>query len=384
MQKRYLLAPGPTPVPPEVLAVMAQPIIHHRTPEYREIFAEVNDGLKYVFQTKNDVLTFASSGTGAMEAATANLLSPGDRVLVVEGGKFGERFREIGEAYGVEVVPIVVEWGKPVEPEVIKQKLKEEGNIKAVFTTLCETSTGVVNDIKAMGEIVKAEEAVLVVDAISGLGAVELRSDDWNVDVVVAGSQKGLMIPPGLAFVSVSEKAWKLVRESKLPKYYFSFLKAKKSLDKTDHPFTPAISLVIALREAIRKMKEEELEGVLRRHARLAEATRAAVIALGLKLFAPQAPSNAVTAVKVPEGIDGLALVKNMREKYGVTIAGGQSQLKGKIFRIAHLGYVDTFDLIVAISALEMALSELGYKTELGMGVKAAEEVLLKTKEQVK
>ena len=378
MQKKYLLAPGPTPVPPEVLAAMARPIIHHRTPEYREIFAEVNEGLKYVFRTKKDVLTFAASGTGAMEASVANLLSPGDRVLVVEGGKFGERFREIGEAYGVEVVPIEVEWGKAVEPEVIRTKLKEEGDIKAVFTTLCETSTGVVNDVRAIGEIVKVEEAVLVVDAISGLGAVELRSDDWHVDVVVAGSQKGLMIPPGLAFVSVSEKAWKLARESKLPKYYFSFLKAKESLDKTDHPFTPAISLVIALREALRKMKEEELDNILCRHARLARATRAAVVALGLKLFAPEAPSNAVTAVKVPEGIDGVALVKNMRQKYGVTIAGGQSQLKGKIFRIAHLGYADTFDLTVAISALEMALSELGYKVELGMGMKAAEEVLLK------
>lgn len=378
MQKKYLLAPGPTPVPPEVLAAMAQPIIHHRTPEYREIFAEVNEGLKYVFQTKNDVLTFAASGTGAMEAAVANLLSPGDKALVVEGGKFGERFREIGEAYGVEVVPIKVEWGKAVELVLMRQKLKEEREIKAVFTTLCETSTGVVNDIKAMGEIVSGEEAVLVVDAISGLGAMELQSDDWNVDVVVAGSQKGLMIPPGLAFASVSEKAWKLAKESKLPKYYFSFLKAKESLDKTDHPFTPAISLVIALREALRKIREEGLENVLYRHARLARATRAAVTALGLKLFATEAPSNAVTAVKVPEGIDGVALVKNMREKYGVTIAGGQSQLKGKIFRIAHLGYADTFDLSVAISALEMALSELGYKVELGAGVKAAEEVLLK------
>lgn len=378
MQKKYLLAPGPTPVPPEVLAAMAQPIIHHRTPEYREIFAEVNEGLKYVFQTKNDVLTFAASGTGAMEAAVANLLSPGDKALVVEGGKFGERFREIGEAYGVEVVPIKVEWGKAVELVLMRQKLKEEREIKAVFTTLCETSTGVVNDIKAMGEIVSGEEAVLVVDAISGLGAMELQSDDWNVDVVVAGSQKGLMIPPGLAFASVSEKAWKLAKESKLPKYYFSFLKAKESLDKTDHPFTPAISLVIALREALRKIREEGLENVLYRHARLARATRAAVTALGLKLFATEAPSNAVTAVKVPEGIDGVALVKNMREKYGVTIAGGQSQLKGKIFRIAHLGYTDTFDLSVAISALEMALSELGYKVELGAGVKAAEEVLLK------
>ncbi|MCD5401121.1 alanine--glyoxylate aminotransferase family protein [candidate division NPL-UPA2 bacterium] len=377
MKKKYLLAPGPTPVPAEVLAAMGQPIIHHRTSEYKEIFSQVNEGLKYIFQTKNDVLTFASSGTGAMEGAVVNLLSPGDKILVVRGGKFGERFGEIGEAYGVEVVPLDVEWGKPVDPADIGRKLEEVRDVKAVFATLCETSTGVANDIRGIGGLVKNYEAILVVDAISGLGAMEFKPDDWKVDVVVAGSQKGLMIPPGLSFVSLSEKGWKLVRESKLPKYYFSFEKVRGNLKKNDHPFTPAISLMLALREAVRMIREEGLENVWERHARLAEATRAGVSALGLELFAPQAPANSVTAVKVPEGIDGVALVKNMREKQGITIAGGQAHLKGKIFRIAHLGYADQLDVTLVISALEMVLSGLGYKVEFGRGVAAAERILV-------
>lgn len=380
MKKKYLLAPGPTPVPPEVLAVMSQPIIHHRTSTYREIFSEINEGLKYVFQTKNDVLTFASSGTGAMEGAVTNLLSPGDKVLVVRGGKFGERFGEIGEAYAVEVVPLDVEWGKPVDPADISRKLEEIRGIKAIFTTLCETSTGVVNNIREIGKVVEKYESVLVIDAISGLGAMEFKPDDWKVDVMVAGSQKGLMIPPGLSFVALSEKAWRLVGESKLPKYYFSFEKARGSLKKNDHPFTPAISLMLALREALKMIREEGIENVWERHARLAEATRAGVKALGLELFAPQAPANSVTAVKVPEGIDGVDLVKNMREKQGITIAGGQAHLKGKIFRLAHLGYADQFDVTLAMSALEMVLSELGYKIEFGWGVAAAERILMERK----
>ena len=380
MKKKYLLAPGPTPVPAEVLMAMSRPIIHHRTSAYREIFSEVNEGLKYTFRTKNDVLTFASSGTGAMEGAVANLLSPGDKVLVVKGGKFGERFGEISEAYGIEVVYLNVEWGEPVAPSDLGRKLEEIKDIKVVFTTLCETSTGVVNDVRGIGEIVKKHEAVLVVDAISGLGAMEFQPDDWKVDVAVAGSQKGLMVPPGLAFVSLSEKAWKLVGASKLPKYYFSFEKARESLKKNDHPFTPAVSLIMALREALRMIKKEGIENIWERHACLAEATRAGVGALGLELFAPRAPSNSVTAVKVPEGIDGIALVKNMRERQGITIAGGQAGLKGKIFRLAHLGYADRFDVILAISALEMILSGLGYEIEFGRGVAAAERILMEMK----
>ncbi len=376
MKKKYLFTPGPTTVPPECLLTMAQPIIHHRTPEYMKIFGEVREGLKYVFKTENEVLTFASSGTGAMEASVSNLLSRGDKVIVVKGGKFGERFAEIAAAFGVDVIPVDVEWGRAVEPEVVRKKLAEDSNVKAVFTTLCETSTGVVNDIKEMGEIVSKFNAVLVVDAISGLASVELNTDEWQVDVVVSGSQKGLMIPPGLSFVSVSDKAWDLVGVSNLPKYYFDFKKVKKAQEKSDSAFTPAISLIIGLRQALGMLKEEGIENVISRHACLAEATRRGMSGLNLELFADR-PSNSVTAVKVPSKIDGANFVKRLREK-GVSIAGGQAQLKGKIFRLAHMGYMDKFDILQMVSAVEVELREMGYELQLGKGVQAAEEVFLK------
>lgn len=378
MKKKYLFTPGPTTVPPECLLAMAQPIIHHRTPEYRKIFAEVREGLKYVFRTENEVLTFASSGTGAMEASVSNLLSSGDRAIVVKGGKFGERFAEIAAAFGVEVIPVDVEWGRAVEPGAIGKELAENSDIKAVFATLCETSTGVVNDIKEIGEIVSKSGAVLVVDAISGLGVMELNTDEWQVDVVVSGSQKGLMIPPGLSFVSVSGKAWDLVDTSNLPKYYFDFKKARKAQEESDSAFTPAISLIIGLRQALAMLKEEGIENVISRHEHLAEATRSGMRGLNLELFAER-PSNAVTAVKVPSGIDGADFVKRLREK-GVSIAGGQAKLKGKIFRLAHMGYMDRFDVLQMVSAVEIELREMGYKLELGKGVQAAEEVFLKEK----
>lgn len=376
MKKQYLLTPGPTPLPPEVLAAMGQPIIHHRTSRFQEILVEASAGLQYVLKTRNDVLIFAASGTGVMEAAVVNLLSPGDRALVVKGGKFGERWQELCEGFGIDVVSIDVEWGKSVDPGVIAKTLKKNP-VKAVFTTLSETSTGVVNDIKAIGKIVKPTPSVLVVDAISGLGAEELDTDNWEVDVVVAGSQKGLMTPPGLGFVSVSAKAWQIVKSSKSPRYYFDFTKGKKALDKSTTAFTPAVSLIVGLGAALGLIKKEGLDNVLKRHKHLALATRGAIEALGLTLFAAS-PSNAVTAVKAPQGIDGQALVKLMRDKYGVSIAGGQGELKGKIFRIAHLGYMGKFDIIVGISAVEMALHELGYKVELGKGVRKAEEILSK------
>jgi aspartate aminotransferase-like enzyme len=371
VNKKYLFTPGPTTVPPECLLAMAQPIIHHRTSEYREIFTEVRENLKYVFRTENEVLTFTSSGTGAMEAAVANFLSGGDRVLVVKGGKFGERFAEIAAAYGVEVTAIDVEWGKAVNPEMIKSHLGND--IKAVYTTLCETSTGVANDIQKIAEVVSASPAVLVVDAISGLGAMELETDKRGVDVVVSGSQKGLMIPPGLSFISVGEKAWGLVEKSDLPKYYFDLRKAKKEQERSDSAFTPAISLIIALRESLRMLKEEGIENVISRHGRLAEATREAMKSLGLELFAG-VPADAVTAVKVPAGMDGVAFLKHLRDK-GVSIAGGQAHLKGKIFRLAHLGYMDMFDILQMISAVEVGLNEVGYEVEFGKGVSAAEKV---------
>lgn len=376
MKKHYLMTPGPTPVPQEVLLEMGKPIIHHRTPQYKAILKKINDDLKLVFKTQNDILTFASSGTGAMEASIVNILSPGDRAIVVQGGKFGERFGEICNAYGIEVIPINCEWGKPVDPRSIKLALDDNEKVKAVYTTLCETSTGTVNDIMAIGAIVKDYDACLAVDAISGLGADDIQTDDWHLDVVVSGSQKGLMLPPGLSFIAVSEKAWKIIKGTTLPRYYFDIRKYKKSLDKDDTPFTSAISLVIGLEKSLSLILAEGMDDVLSRHQKLAGAVRQAVMALGLDLFSAS-PSNAVTAVNVPKGIDGERLVKTMRDKYGVTVAGGQAEFKGKIFRIAHMGFMENFDMVVAISALETALAEMGYTLDLGKGVGAVEKGLL-------
>lgn len=378
MKKNYLLTPGPTPLPPEICEALSRPIIHHRTPQFQAVLKEVSEGLKAVFQTKNDVYILASSGTGAMEAAVVNLLSWGDKALVIDGGKFGERWTELCEAYGIKPIVVKVEWGKALDPEVLRSTLVKEQAIKVVFATLCETSTGVVMDIRALAEVVRETDAVLAVDAISGLGAVDLAMDDWGVDVVVCGSQKGLMLPPGLGFISVSKKAWKRVEESKCPKYYFDLKVAKKALEKTDTPFTPAIGLIMALNETLKIMRAEGLENIFKRHGKLAEATRAAMVALGLELFAPTAASDAVTAAKVPTGIDGEKLVKVMRDEYGVTIAGGQGEMKGKLLRIAHMGYIGEFDIILGISCLEKVLKKMGYGFELGAGVKAAQEVLLK------
>lgn len=377
MRKNYLLTPGPTPLPPQVCEAMSRPIIHHRTPQFQAILKEAAEGLKYVFQTGGDVFILTSSGTGAMEAAVANLLSPGDTALAIQGGKFGERWTELCQAYGITAEVINVEWGKAVDPAEIEKKLKANPKIKAVFTTFCETSTGVVTDIEAIGKIVKDSGAVLVVDAISGLGAIDLKTDAWSVDVCVSGSQKGLMLPPGLAFISVSQKAWGLISASKSPRYYFDLKEAKKAFEKADTPFTPAITLIIALNEALKMMKQEGLENIFLRHKKMADATRAAAKALGLELFAPSAASDVVTAVKVPAGIDGEKLVKAMRDTYGVTIAGGQAELKGKVFRFAHMGFMEEFDIIAGLSCLEKVLAQMGYKFQLGAGVKAAQEVFL-------
>jgi aspartate aminotransferase-like enzyme len=377
MRKTYLLTPGPTPLPPQVSLAMAQPIIHHRTPQFQEILKEATSGLKYVFQTTQDVFILASSGTGAMEAAVANLLSPGDTALCIQGGKFGERWTELCKAYGIIAEILDVEWGKAVDPQAVQKRISANPKIKAVFATLCETSTGVVNDIAALGNLLKSTDTVLVVDAISGLGAIDLKTDAWSCDVVVSGSQKGLMLPPGLGFISVSQKAWKLIEGAKSPRYYFDLRKAKKAIDKTDTPFTPAITLIIALNEALAMMKEDGLEKVFLRHKKMAQATRAAVKAMGLSLFAPTASSDVVTAACVPAGIDGEKLVKTMRDTYGVTIAGGQDELKGKVIRIAHMGYIEELDIIAGISCLEKVLRSMGHTFTLGSGVKAAEEVFL-------
>ena len=375
MKKKRLMAPGPTPVPPESLLAMARPAFHHRTDAFKEMFRDVNEGLKYVFQTENPVLTFAASGTGAMEGTVANTLCAGDTVLVIRGGKFGARWAEICQSYGVNVVAIDPEWGDAVKAKTIADELKKDTAIKAVFTTLCETSTAVLTDIEGVGNVVRDTDALLVVDAISALCADDLRTDEWGVDVAVGASQKGLMTPPGLAFVALSDRAREAVKNSTLPKYYFSFQKALGSLEKTDTPFTPAVPLVAALWNSLNMIKEETLERVLARHTRLARAARAGVEAMGLELFS-RSPANTVTAIRVPEGVDGLKLLSTIRDDLGITLAGGQEKLKGKIIRVAHLGYSDDFDLLTALASIEMALNRLGHPVEPGAGVAAAENAL--------
>ncbi len=374
--KRYLLAPGPTPIPPEVLLAMAQPIIHHRTPEYEALFAEVRRDLRILFQCQNEVLMFAASGTGAMEGAVVNTLSAGDHVLVIRGGKFGERWAEICEAYGVRVLPVDVPYGKSVDPAAVAAALAREPTVKAVFATHSETSTGAAHDIRALGAIVRKTPAILVVDAVTSLGVMDLPMDAWGVDIVVAGSQKALMLPPGLAFAALSDKAWVLVPGARLPKYYFSFAAERKAIEKNQSAYTPAVSLVIGLRESLRLILAEGLADVFARHDRLARATRAGVQALGLELFAEH-PGCACTAVKAPAGIEGEAIVKGFRKR-GITIAGGQGSMKGKIFRIAHMGYVDGFDVLTALGALELILTDLGYPVKLGEGIRAAQQILQK------
>ncbi len=376
MKKQYLLTPGPTPIPPNVALKEALPILHHRTSEFAEIYKDVAEGLKYVFQTKNDVYMLAASGTGAMEMAVVNLLSAGDEIIVASCGNFGDRWKKIAETYGVKVTSVSVEWGKVVVPAEIEKALKANPNIKAVYTTFTETSTGVANDIKAIGDIVAKTNAVLVVDTISGLAGQEFKTDEWHVDVNVCGSQKGFMLAPGLAFISMSEKAWKLAESSKLPKFYFDIKKYKKSYTTNETPFTPPVTLIVSLQEAIKMIKEKGIENMWNDYKLLAKAARAGMKALGLELFG-EVPCEVVTSALVPETIGG-KIVKTLREKYGVSIAGGQGDLKGKIIRFAHMGYIGKADLLVGFSCLEMVLVELGMNIEKGKAVAAAEEVLIK------
>jgi aspartate aminotransferase-like enzyme len=375
MKKRHLLAPGPTPVLPDALLAMARPILYHRGSEYEALLGSVREGLKFLFQTKNEVLLFTSSGTGGMEGTVVNTLSPGDRTLVIRSGKFGERWGEICEAYGLQPQYIDVEWGRAVEPDLVAAALAADPTIKAVLATHTESSTGVMHDIEAIARIVGRTPAILVVDAIMSLGVADLPMDAWGVDVVVGGSQKGLMIPPGLAFCAVSDKAWAMVRQSRLPKFYFNFLAERKSLEKNQNTFTPAVPLVMALHESLAAIRAEGLTALFARHDRLARASRAGVRALGLELFADR-PTPALTAVTAPSGIEAGAIVKTLRTAHGITISGGQAQLKGKIFRLAHLGYADESDVVICLAALERTLTDLGYPAKLGEGVRAVQEVL--------
>lgn len=375
IKKYYLLSPGPTPVPEETLAAAVAPIIHHRTLEFSKILMETGQGIQFVFGTKEDVFILTSSGTGGMEAAVVNTLSPGDRVLVVNGGKFGERWRNICNAYGVKGKEIVLDWGRDCPKERLAAEMKAVPELKAVFATLSETSSGAVYDIQGFGEVVSKTDAVLVVDGISGIAATPCPMDDWHIDVMVAGSQKSFMIPPGLAFIGFSPKAWKSVEASKLPKFYFDAVRAKKNLEKQTTPWTPAISLVVQQHKSLEIIKRMGLEALYAHHRVLAEATRAGVRALGLEILAER-PGNILTAVKTPAGLDGTRLVKVMQDKYRIYIAGAQEPNKGKFFRIAHLGYMGAFDVITALSALELTLADMGYPFNMGAAVKAAELIL--------
>lgn len=378
MKKDYIFTPGPTPVPPRVSLAQVE-MVHHRSGDFGQMLGEVLEGLKYVYQTENEVLLFSSSGTGAMEAAVANTFSPGDRVLVFSGGKFGQRFVKICESFGLETIPVEYPWGECADVGVLKSKLEDNPDIKGVMLTHSETSTGVVNDVEQFGRAVAPTGAVLIVDAISGLGAVELKTDEWGVDLAISGSQKALMTPPGLAFVAVSEKAWKAHENARLPSYYFSFSATREAQAKNppQTPYTPAITLVQALNQALALIAEEGLESTFERHRLLAGATRAAVEALGLDFVAKDLSRAFVTtSVWSPDGIDSGDIVKLMRDEFGIFIAGGQGKLKGKIFRLGHVGFFDPFDIVTQVSALELALASLGYELEIGSGVSAALRVL--------
>jgi aspartate aminotransferase-like enzyme len=379
MQKKYLMTPGPTPVPAEVLLAQARPMIHHRTPDFSAMLMECVEGLKYVFQTSNDVLILACSGTGAMESSFANLFCAGDTVIVARNGKFGDRMVSLAKTYGLSVIDLSYGWQQVVPPADVAKALEEHPDARGVVVVQSETSTGVLNDVEAIGAIVKDyPDCVFVVDSITGIGAVPCLTDEWNLDVVMTGSQKGLMLPPGLAALTVSEKAWRAYERSTLPKFYFDWMRYKKNLEKQTTPFTPAVSLVVGLVEALRMMRAETIENIIARHAMLAEATRKGCEALGLALFAPpEGRGSAVTPVWVPEGIDGKKIVSIMKNKYGVTIAGGQDDYTGRIFRVGHLGYFGEFDIITTLAALEMTLAELGYGFERGAGIKAAEAVFM-------
>jgi len=377
--KRYLLTPGPTPVPPEVALRMAEPMIHHRTPEFSKIFSEVRSGLRTLFQTKEDVLVLASSGTGAMEATVVNLLSAGDRVIVVNGGKFGERWTKICQSYGVSVEEIRVEWGEAVAVDAVRAALDRAPNTKAVLVQASETSTTAVHPVEEIAKLTRARDTLLIVDGITAVGVYDLPMDRFGIDALVTGSQKALMLPPGLAFLALSERAWKRADAPHLPSFYFDLKRERKNQGENTTAYTPAVSLVFGLHTVLGMLEAEGYENVFRRHARLAAATRAAGEALGMKALAPRAPSPAATGLYMPPGIDSCKLTKYLRDKVGVSFAGGQDHLKGKIVRIAHIGYFGDFDIVTAIAALEMGLSKFGARIDFGSGVAAAERLLVES-----
>jgi len=376
--KQRLLTPGPTPVPEDTLLELAKPVPYHRTPEFRALLGEVLQDLQYVFQTKNPVIPLTSSGTGGLEAAVANSCPPGSKAICLIAGRFGERWRSICKAFGVEPISVTVPYGQAVSPEQLSQALRSHSDAVAVCSTLSETSTGVGHDIAAFGKLVAPTPAILLVDAISGLAVMECRTDDWHVDVCVTGSQKALMMPPGLAFVSVSDKAWKAIDKNPAPKaFYFDLKKARSKLETNDTPYTQAHTLIRAMRLSLKRIRAQGIENVWAEQSSNAAAARAAFQALGLELFADR-PAAGLSVAKMPSNIDSSVVLSKLEKQYGLKLANGQDELKGKIIRLAHMGFIDQFDVLAAISGLELVLQEMGHPVKPGAGVAAAQQVWAK------
>jgi serine---pyruvate transaminase len=374
-EKRYLLTPGPTPVPPEVLAELSKPVIHHRERDYREVYERCLSRLREVYCTQHDVLMFTTSGTGAFESAVANLTSPGDRQLVLSAGNFGERWAGMARAFGADLVHVRLEWGETPEPDDLRSALEEAGDVRVVYITHSETSTGVVCDLRALAAVAKDAGALVVVDAVSSLGALPLETDAWSIDVVVSGSQKALMCPPGVAFVSVSPPALQAARSSTGQRYVLDWERTRSAQAKLDAPFTPAIPTVRALDVALGLLLEEGLKAAFERHARLGRAAREGAKAMGLELFSPDEERSAVvTAIRAPDGVDARDVVSALRDRFGITIANGQGELSGKVFRIGHIGWFDVFDITTALAAVELALVDAGAEIERGVAVGRALE----------
>jgi len=375
-QKRYLFTPGPTPVPPQVLAALSEPVLHHRAPDFREVYARVLGRLQDVHRTQADVLLFTCSGTGAFESAIVNLCSPGDRVLAVSAGHFGERWGTMARTFGCDVEELRYAWGETPSADDLARKLAELEPVSLVFLVQSETSTGVVADVQALASAAKDAGALVVVDAVSSLGAVPLEMDEWGLDVVISGSQKALMTPPGLATAAVSESTWARVAQATTPRVYFDWDRTRKAQKKLDTAFTPAVSIIVALDVALGLLLDGGLDAAFERHVRLGRACRAGIKAMGLELFSPDEDRSAVvTAARMPEGMDSTDLTLALRERHGVTIAGGQGELQDAIFRIGHIGWYDEFDIATALSAVELVLGELGAPIERGVAATRALEV---------
>ncbi len=374
--KSYLVTPGPTPVPDDVRSAMAAPAIHHRTPEFSEVLGRVRERLRAVFETGQEVLTLAASGTGAMEAAVSNCFSPGDAVVCVNGGKFGERWVEIARAYGLDVVELVVEWGRAVDPGEVERALRARPEVRGVLMQASETSTTVLHPVEPIARLTRDRDTLLVVDGITAVGVTELPMDRWGIDVLISGSQKAFMLPPGLAFIALSERAWRAAATARCPRYYFDLRRERESAAKGSTAYTPAISLVMGLDRALERMLAEGLPALFARQEVLARATRAAVEALGLERLAREAPSPAVTGFFAPPAVPGGALQRYLRDALGVEVAGGQGRLKGKLLRLAHLGFIGPFDVVTGVAAVEMGLARFGADVALGRGVGAAQRVL--------